>query len=426
MNAPTVRGRCPSLMAPMEAGDGLLVRVKPRAATLAAEQADAVSEASRRFGNGVVELTNRGHLQIRGLSETGVEGLCRSMAEIGLAGASPRAEAVRNVLADPLGPDDPNARFDSHDLARRLSLVLEDDPALHDLPDKFGILVDAGIALPLAGCTADIAVRSEGGGATVSLDGGDRSLPLAVGDAEDAVCRLLSAFLSWLEDRDGRDAPQLPRMKTMVAACGADGVFRTAGLHGKTRPDVRAGGPAIRPLPGFVQTADGLRGCFLLGAPFGGIEAEGLADLAEMARIFSDGTIRVSPWKAAVLCGVSRADAPALRGRAAKAGFVVEPDDPRARIVACAGRPRCASAEADTRADATLVAAADRMPEGVLHVSGCAKGCAHPSPAAVVLVATPRGYDLIRHGRPGDAPERAGMTPEEAVLALAPPPGTAS
>ena len=124
MNAPTVRGRCPSLMAPMEAGDGLLVRVKPRAATLAAEQADAVSEASRRFGNGIVELTNRGHLQIRGLSEDSVEGLSRSMAEIGLAGASPRAEAVRNVLADPLGPDDSNARFDSHDLARRLGAVL--------------------------------------------------------------------------------------------------------------------------------------------------------------------------------------------------------------------------------------------------------------------------------------------------------------
>lgn len=426
MNAPTVKGRCPSLMSPMEAGDGLLVRVKPRAATLTAEQADAVSGASRRFGNGIVELTNRGHLQIRGLSETGVEGLSRSMAEIGLAGASPRAEAVRNVLADPLGPDDSNARFDSHDLARRLGVVLEGDPALHALPDKFGVLVDAGIALPLAGCTADIMVRSEGDGAIIAVDGGDRSLPLAVGDAEDTVRRLLSAFLSWLEDRDRHDASRPPRMKDMVAACGTDGVFRAAGLRGETRPDKHAGGQATRPPPGFVRVADGPRGCFLLGAPFGGIEAERLADLAEMARIFSDGTIRISPWKATVLCGVSQADAPALRGRAAEAGFVVEPDDPRARIVACAGRPRCASAEADTRADAALVAAAGRMPEGIVHVSGCAKGCAHPSPAAVVLVATPRGYDLIRNGGPVDTPERTGLTPEEAVHALASPPGTAS
>lgn len=420
MNGPTVKGRCPSLMTPMEAGDGLLVRVKPRAATLTAEQADAVSAASRRFGNGIVELTNRGHLQIRGLSETGVEGLCRSMAEVGLAGASPRAEAVRNVLADPLGPDDPHARFDSHRLARRLSAVLEGESTLHALPDKFGLLVDAGVAMPLAGCTADIMVRPDGDGAAIALDGGDLLLPLAVADAENAVCRLLSAFLSWAEKQDGRDASRPPRMKTMVAACGADGVLRQAGLHGESRTDASAGASVKRPVPGFKPAADDSPGYFLLGAPFGGLDAEPLAGFAGMARKFSDGTIRITPWKAAILCGVSRSDAPALRDRAAKAGFVVEPDDPRGRIVACTGRPRCASAEADTKVDAAFIAASGSVPEGVLHVSGCAKGCAHPSPAPLTLVATPKGYDLVRHGRAVDAPERVGLTAGDAVRALAP------
>ena len=420
MNVPAVKGRCPSLMSPMEAGDGLLVRVKPRAATLTAEHAQTIADASDRYGNGIVELTNRGHLQIRGLSEAGVDELARAMADIGLAGPSPRAEAVRNVLADPLGPDDPGARFDSHRLARRLSDVLTGDPDLHGLPDKFGLLVDAGVALPLAGCTADIMVRSEGDGAAIALDGGDRSLPLAVKDAEDAVHRLLSAFLSWLEDRDRRDAPRPPRMKTMVAACGADGVFQAAGLRGETRPDKRAGEPAKRPLPGFVPTADGSRGYFLFGTPFGGLVSEALAGLADLARTFSDGTVRITPWKAAVLWGVLRSETPALRDRAAKLGFVVEPDDPRAGIVTCAGRPRCASAKADTRSDAALIAAIGSVPEGVLHVSGCAKGCALPSPAPVTLVATAAGYDLVRDGRPVDPPERTGLTPEEAARALAP------
>ena len=96
-----------------------------------------------------------------------------------------------------------------HDLARRLAAVLEGDPVLHALPDKFGVLVDAGIALPLAGCTADIMVRSDGDGANIALDGGDRSLPLAVGDVEGAVRRLLSAFLSWFENRTGETHPGL-------------------------------------------------------------------------------------------------------------------------------------------------------------------------------------------------------------------------
>ena len=38
-----------------------------------------------------------------------------------------------------------------------------------------------------------------------------------------------------------------------------------------------------------------------------------------------------------------------------------------------------------------------------LHVSGCAKGCAHPGAADVTLVATAAGFDLIRGGTAADA-----------------------
>ena len=420
VNAPLAKGRCPSLMTPMDAGDGLLARVKPRAATLTVEQARAVAEASGRYGNGIVELTNRGHLQVRGLSEAGVDGLARSMAQVGLAAGSSRAEAVRNVLADPLGPDDPGARFDSHRLARRLSALLESESALHDLPDKFGLLVDAGVALPLAGCTADITIRPQGDGAVIALDGGDRSLVVAVRDVDATVRRLLSEFLSWLRGRARQSASRTPRMKTMVAACGAADVFHAAGLHGQTQRAADTGEAAVRPTPGFMPMADGTQGCFLIGAPFGGLEAKALADLAGLARTFADGTIRIAPWKAAVFWGVSRSDAPALRDRASEAGLLAEPDDPRGRIVTCAGRPRCSSAEADTRTDAAFFASTGTVPEGVLHISGCAKGCAHPSPAPVTLVATARGYDLVRNGQPGDVPEHSGLTPEEAAVALAP------
>ncbi len=414
MNAPATKGRCPSLMTPMEAGDGLLVRVKPRAASLTAEQAETVAAASRRCGNGIVELTNRGHLQVRGLSLVGAEDLCRSMAEVGLAGPSPRAEAIRNILADPLGPDDPGARFDSHRLARGLSAILEDDRSLHHLPDKFGLLVDAGVALPLVGSVADIMVRSDGDGAAIALDGGDRRLALPVRDVEDAVWRLLSAFLSWAED-----APPAPRMKAMVAACGTEAVFDAAGLRGEKYPESNANKPSKRPQPGFTPIPGSMGGCFLIGAAFGGLEAETLADLADLTRAFSDGTIRLTPWKAVVLSGVSRSDVPVLRERASEAGLVAEPYDARARIVACAGRPRCASAEADTRADAGFFLSANSVPHGLLHISGCAKGCAHPSPAPFTLVATAGKYGLVRNGKADDAPERTGLSPRDAARALA-------
>lgn len=416
------RGWCPSLLTPMESGDGLLVRIKPRAATLTAGQAEAIAEAARQYGNGMIEPTNRGHLQVRGLADETVEGFVTAMAGIGLAAATPEAEAVRNVLADPLGPDDPAARFDSHALAHRLSAVLESDPAFHALPGKFGLLVDAGVVLPLAGCTADIAIRARSDRLTVEPASGDRALRLPEEAVEDAVRRLLTAFLAWRNGAQDAAAISAPRrMKSMVAACGADAVFEAAGLNG-VRPAESGSPRAAEPPPaGFAPVRDTVSGYFAIAAPFGSMEADGLVALAGLSRRYADGTIRVTPWKSFVLWGVSPADAADLRKAAADIGLVAGPDDPRRRIVACAGRPRCASGYADTRADAAFLAGAGLPGTGVLHLSGCAKGCAHPAPAAATLVATPGGYDLVRNGRAGDAPDLTNLTRETAAEALAAP-----
>jgi precorrin-3B synthase len=94
--------------------------------------------------------------------------------------------------------------------------------------------------------------------------------------------------------------------------------------------------------------------------------------------------------------------------------FITATDDPRLRVIACSGAPRCREAHADTRATATRLAA--RLPTGArLHVSGCAKGCAHSGTATLTLVATPKGFDLVREGSTRDAPLRRGLSVEEAV-----------
>jgi precorrin-3B synthase len=38
-----------------------------------------------------------------------------------------------------------------------------------------------------------------------------------------------------------------------------------------------------------------------------------------------------------------------------------------------------------------------------IHISGCAKGCAHPAPAALTVVGTPAGCALIANGSVHDA-----------------------
>ena len=63
------------------------------------------------------------------------------------------------------------------------------------------------------------------------------------------------------------------------------------------------------------------------------------------------------------------------------------------------------------REDATRWAALLPMGEGVvLHVSGCAKGCARPQATAATLIATESGYDLVVAGRTSDQASRRGLS----------------
>ncbi|MDT8267566.1 hypothetical protein RQ832_30265, partial [Roseomonas sp. DSM 102946] len=79
-------------------------------------------------------------------------------------------------------------------------------------------------------------------------------------------------------------------------------------------------------------------------------------------------------------------------------------------IRACPGLRGCASASVDTEADAAALAGRGLPRTGLLHLSGCAKGCAHPGPAAVTLVGEAGCYGLRRDGTAREAPERRGLS----------------
>ncbi len=68
MNAPLPRGLCPTLAEPMQTGDGLLVRLNPVASGFSPKTLIGLCEAALGHGNGIVEVTARGNLQIRGLT----------------------------------------------------------------------------------------------------------------------------------------------------------------------------------------------------------------------------------------------------------------------------------------------------------------------------------------------------------------------
>ncbi len=94
-----IRGWCPTVHAPMPSGDGLLVRVKPFGGRLPAASLRALAAAVAENGNGVVELTGRGNLQMRGVRNA--PAFARAMVAAGLADPDPAREARRNVVTVP-------------------------------------------------------------------------------------------------------------------------------------------------------------------------------------------------------------------------------------------------------------------------------------------------------------------------------------
>jgi precorrin-3B synthase len=100
----------------------------------------------------------------------------------------------------------------------------------------------------------------------------------------------------------------------------------------------------------------------------------------------------ITPWRSIVVPGGASA-APRL----AAAGLLVDPAAPGVGVSACTGRPGCAKALADVRADALAMIATGTRVGRPVHWSGCARRCGRPRGEVVDVVATEEGY-TVRQG----------------------------
>jgi precorrin-3B synthase len=99
--------------------------------------------------------------------------------------------------------------------------------------------------------------------------------------------------------------------------------------------------------------------------------------------------------------------------------FIIDPDNPALGISTCVGMPDCAQGSVSTIVDSNWLAGSGAELGAGVHVSGCAKGCAHPGPAAITLVGAGGLYDLVRDGHAGDIPVARGLSITEMAALLA-------
>ena len=119
------RGWCPTVHEPMPSGDGLLIRVKPFGGRLSSAMLRTLPDIAASCGNGAIELTGRGNIQLRGLSAATAPRAAQALVAAGLADPDPVREARRNVIAVPPCDDA---------LVAAVEAMLADTPGL---PAKF-------------------------------------------------------------------------------------------------------------------------------------------------------------------------------------------------------------------------------------------------------------------------------------------------
>jgi precorrin-3B synthase len=405
MNAPLRRGACPGLSAPMATGDGLLVRLMPTD-EMPLDAFVALCAAARAHGNGIMEVTARGSLQVRGLTPASAPRFASEVARLGIA----MADGVP-VLTGPLR-DDPETILDAGGLAAALRSGIAQ--AGLALAPKVSIIIDGGGRLHLDALAADIRLRAVG-----SLES-PRLLVALGGRSAEAVPRLGGgggADAAWL----GAIAPEravdvVLGLLRQIAALGptarAADVIRCRGIGAlRLRFEIEPCAiPMRRPRAEMVGQHPLRDGSLALGLalPFGHARAEALEDLAQVAAGHGARSIRPAPERALMLIGVSRESVGALATEAARLGFVTRSDDRRRRIAACPGAPACASGFIEARRlAAALAPQLAGLCEGIaVHVSGCAKGCAHPAPAPLTVVGGARGCGLVRNGTARATPDR--------------------
>jgi precorrin-3B synthase len=375
MSAPEIKGYCPGALQPMQSGDGLVVRIRPFGGRLRRAQADGIATLAAAHGNGMIDLSSRANIQLRGVSEQSYGPLIEGLGRMALLDKTEDAEARRNILVTPFWQT--GEQTEHLCAALTDALIRKNGP---DVPKKFGFAIDTGATPVLQTASADIRLERDAGGSLIlALDGLNVAKPVTF---ETIVSEAIAAAEWFLERRGPHN-----RMAPLLASTGD----RPAGFFVPRQTQ------DYMPAPGYTPFGA------MVGLAFGQLSVATLSTLAKQ------GGLRMTPWRMLLVEGAR--ELPDIDG------LITDRNDPLLRVIACTGAPRCSQGLSETRPVARALASSLR-PAQTLHISGCAKGCAHPRASALTVTATATGFDLIMNGRASDTPTLKNLTLEDIQKAI--------
>ena len=405
--APPLRDRadaCPGALQTHAAADGALARVRIPGGALTAAQLRILAGATRDLGDGALELTSRGNLQLRGLGD-GTEAELGDRLDAGGLLPSATHERVRNLLASTLSGR-AGGQLDARPWVAAFDAGLCADPRLAALPGRFLATFDDGRG-DVVGLGGDVGLFAlDARTAALTLAGEDSGLRAAPADA---IALALTATRAFLDERaaQGDRAWRLAELEDGIASVAGrltDGVGPdergAGGSPEEGRQRLRAAGErhvAVvssggRRSCGAVPQDDG-RTALIAVVPLGRLTAAQADLLADLTPVdLASSHLQVTPWRSVAIPDLT--DVAAAVQLLTSAGLVLDPESPWVRVTACAGLPGCAKSRADVRADAARAVARGLLPahDARQHWAGCERRCGRPAGAVDVIALGDGGY----------------------------------
>ncbi|MEY2879937.1 MAG: ferredoxin--nitrite reductase [Verrucomicrobiota bacterium] len=420
----TYRFKTSGLFYVAPAQDSFMIRLRVPACEITAAQCHGLADLAADLGNGRIDITTRGNLQLREFKPRDIVKVLTRVQELGLTSRGAGADNIRNVTASPDSGFAPDELLDVRPYAKALHHYILNHRDLYGLPRKFNVAFDNGGSLSAAADTNDIgffAVRvsaaslsnfkSPVSDSVLSALSSQLSTPPAAGVyfrvhlggitghkdfAKDTgllvrpaeAVALAVAMIRVFAENGCRSDRKKARLKYLLETWGVE-KFLAESAEKLAFPLTRAPLESCEPrrpvekhawLGARKQAQRGLNSLGV-GVPVGRITARQLHALADLATHYGKGELRLTVWQNLLIPHVPDAFVATLRRSVQRLGFFTEASSAAGGIIACTGNKGCKYAAADTKAHAL---AAFKHLEGRvsvgapvnLHFTGCPHSCA--------------------------------------------------
>jgi ferredoxin-nitrite reductase len=399
---------CPGLFSPTSAQDGILSRIRVPGGILNGTQCEAIALLANQYGNGLVQVTNRANLQLRGLETKLPSDALGQLQAVALASPIPELDGIRNIMTSPTAGIDPQALVDTRPLVKEWNRTLMSRPDFAVLSPKFSVCFDGGEGVGVGDRPNDItlvAMKVEGSvqfRLYLSMgERGDAPQDVGVNVREGEAIALLTAlaevYRDYILEQSSQTKP--PRLRALLKDWGVDRYLQTVSqqidfpLKTETENWHRLNPVPYAHLGIHPQQQAGLS-YVGVSLPLGQLQTQQLRALANLSQQYGDGSLRLTPWQTVIVPNVLTAQVTQVQQRIEEVGLQTCATHPSSAMVACSGTSGCSAAVTDTQRHAQVLMAhlgrslvLDRPIN--IHFSGCDKSCAQHQAGDITLVGVP-------------------------------------